>query len=451
MGKSGKDKKGKGSARSKEGGKDGKDAKKAAAAADKPGGKAPAGAAPAAAPAFQMSPEDLRVVVARWRSEADEFDRAAAAVPVTFDRTLGIAVRAVGKEAFKEALGAWDKDGKGLKMVDFRRCMRNDLKLKATNHDIDKLFDSITGGGGAAAASAKEVLARLSAIAIKAGVPDPVIETRKAEAVKCRAEADKVQEAVEAVEASIHCDAQLASSLGGNAPVIAQLGAIVIKRNLKLGEVVAAWGDVDHSAFREKVLALGVEASDKDIDSVFDELDDDGGGSLDANELKVGLKLLIDASKSNETNTAALEKQTVVLRKAAVSAVATVVKQEKLRTERLKHDEEVRAAAEVERLEKERVEREKQALIAAEIEARKAAEKAAAAEKLAAARGGPKKGGTEANDSKAASEKKISIAEQNAEERKKAEELYLAKKAKFKRKWRPPGLVIVNNEPDRPL
>ena len=139
---SGKDKKGKGSARSKEGGKDAKDArdaKKAAAAAAKPRGKAPAGAAPAAAPAFQMSPDDLRVVVARWRSEADEFDRAAEAVPVTFDRTLGIAVRAVGKEAFKEALGAWDKDGKGLKMVDFRRCMRNELKLKATNHDIDKL------------------------------------------------------------------------------------------------------------------------------------------------------------------------------------------------------------------------------------------------------------------------------------------------------------------------
>jgi Ca2+-binding EF-hand superfamily protein len=57
------------------------------------------------------------------------------------------------------------------------------------------------------------------------------------------------------------------------------------------------------------VTALGVVASNEAIDALFDELDDDGGGSLDPGELKTGLKTLLDAAKSNEQSTATLEKQ----------------------------------------------------------------------------------------------------------------------------------------------
>ena len=45
--------------------------------------------------------------------------------------------------------------------------------------------------------------------------------------------------------------------------------------------------DVDREEFRANVTALGVVAEASAIDAVFDELDEDGGGSLDTGELKV--------------------------------------------------------------------------------------------------------------------------------------------------------------------
>lgn len=49
-------------------------------------------------------------------------------------------------------------------------------------------------------------------------------------------------------------------SQGAKSAVIAQLGAIIVKRNLRLGEVIASWGDVEHKEFRTHVRALGVHA-----------------------------------------------------------------------------------------------------------------------------------------------------------------------------------------------
>ena len=65
------------------------------------------------------------------------------------------------------------------------------------------------------------------------------------------------------------------------------------------------------------------------IDAVFDELDDDGGGSLDLEELRVGMKVLIDSAKHATTSNAALEKRAAALRKAAASQIAALAMQEK--------------------------------------------------------------------------------------------------------------------------
>ena len=385
-------------------------------------------------PTYAFSHDELIEIVDRWEADASTFDDAAAAVPVSFERQLGLAVREHGRDGFKSLVNdEWDRAGKGLKLVDFRRHIRSGLKLPVTNLEVDRLFESMTGGGGAACASAKEIVTCLSGFAIKAGIPDDRVEKAKAEAARCRDEGARVQGAANALRAAAECEVQLEMSVGSNAPVIAQLGSIVIKRNLKLGEVIAKWGDVDHAAFRKHVSALGVLASDDAIDAVFDQLDDDGGGSLDSNELKVGLKTLMDAAKSNATNTAALEKQAITLRKAAAAQIASVGKQERARAERLRQEGEARAVLEKEREEAEKAEAEKRAE-AERVEAeRKAAEKAAVAEKLAAARGGGGKAGG-AGEHKATENKKVSIAQQNAEERRRAEEQYLAEKKKFKYK-----------------
>ena len=52
-------------------------------------------------------------------------------------------------------------------------------------------------------------------------------------------------------------------------------------------------------SFRKHVWGIGVKATPEAIDAVFNEIDEDGGGTLDSQELKDGLKMLIDAAKKN--------------------------------------------------------------------------------------------------------------------------------------------------------
>jgi hypothetical protein len=207
------------------------------------------------------------------------------------------------------------------------------------------------------------------------------------------------------------------------------------------------WGDVNHKSFREHVWALGVVAEGPAIDKIFDEMDDDGGGTLDADELKEGMKLLVDSAKKNETSSAGLEKHALALRKVAAAQITGLAKKEKEYLERKARLDAEAAAAEAERLEKERLAAEEAARIQAEHEAAKRAEKAALLAKIAAqkqaARGDKPKiaynnGGGDGEEV----HERVSVAAQNAEERRKAEENWALVKSKFKRRWRPPGLMI---------
>jgi hypothetical protein len=149
------------------------------------------------------------------------------------------------------------------------------------------------------------------------------------------------------------------------------------RRNLKLAEVLQSWGDVDHKKFRQHVRALGVVADDAAIDEVFDDIDDDGGGSLDAAELKAGMKQLIDASKTEEAAKVRLGKQTVALRRNVHHQLSRIASRERQRMERMRQqaEEEAKKAAERQKAE-------------ADAEAAaKAAAKAAAVAAVAAAKG----------------------------------------------------------------
>ena len=70
-------------------------------------------------------------------------------------------------------------------------------------------------------------------------------------------------------------------------------------------------GLLDMKEFRKEVLALGVQASPQDIDKLFRSLDDDGGGSMDMNEIKKALKVLHDAAESNNKTLRTLQEQVV--------------------------------------------------------------------------------------------------------------------------------------------
>jgi len=80
-----------------------------------------------------------------------------------------------------------------------------------------------------------------------------------------------------------------------------QLGELLVKKSAKPADLVREWdrkqkGEVNKVEFRQGVRNVGVKADNKEIDSFFQTLDSDGGGSLDAAELKEALKISQDAA-----------------------------------------------------------------------------------------------------------------------------------------------------------
>jgi Ca2+-binding EF-hand superfamily protein len=80
-----------------------------------------------------------------------------------------------------------------------------------------------------------------------------------------------------------------------------QLSASLAQKKLQPKDLVKEWdkkhtGEVNKLDFRRGVRALGVKSEDKDIDNLFASLDEDGGGTLTAEELKNALKGMQNAA-----------------------------------------------------------------------------------------------------------------------------------------------------------
>jgi len=128
---------------------------------------------------------------------------------------------------------------------------------------------------------------------------------------------------------------------GENGPPDVQLGQLIMKRNLKIGDVITKWdpsgdGSVDKGEFRTNVIAMGVKAEPEAIDELFDSLDDDGGGELDVKELKDLLTRLKDTAQQAAAQDAEAEAKAVALRKAAskLQSVLRAEEESKARAER---------------------------------------------------------------------------------------------------------------------
>ena len=66
---------------------------------------------------------------------------------------------------------------------------------------------------------------------------------------------------------------------------------MLVKKKVKPKELVAQWdkkmkGAISRIEFRQGVRALGVRAENKAVDALFDQFDDDGGGTLDLPEAR---------------------------------------------------------------------------------------------------------------------------------------------------------------------
>lgn len=223
----------------------------------------------------------------------------------------------------------------------------------------------------------------------------------QAKADRCRelaAEARRIGALTAEWESSVKVEEDmLRRSVGAN------LGAFLKKKGLKANELASKWGGkdglVDKAEFRKEVSALGIQAEVWQIDGLFGQLDEDGGGTLDATELGRALKKLTEESDRLKAEMAELKlarNEAMAKAKAAQDAWKSA-----------RHEEEVAAA---ELAQKEAQAQQARAAAAAEAKAARAAEaaakKAKAAEekaafeaKIAAKRGKGDKGGGESSPS----------------------------------------------------
>ena len=78
-------------------------------------------------------------------------------------------------------------------------------------------------------------------------------------------------------------------------PMSIKLGEALQAQGIKLSELIRSWdpngdGDVSKMEFRQNVRKLINKPDVKEVDALFDTMDEDKGGSLDTSELKAALK-----------------------------------------------------------------------------------------------------------------------------------------------------------------
>ena len=131
---------------------------------------------------------------------------------------------------------------------------------------------------------------------------------------------------------------------------------------------------------------MGVEAKGHEVDELFDTLDEDGGGSLDTQELKVALKKLQDLAEESKSQIRQQAIQVLELAKVMKTQQASYQQQRK-RDRAAEAKEAEKRAREAEELAA-AVAQQKEARLAAAAEkkAAAAAEKAAFEAKIAARR-----------------------------------------------------------------
>jgi len=131
-----------------------------------------------------------------------------------------------------------------------------------------------------------------------------------ADAARVRAEADQSEKQLEEMQARDLSRADL------------QLGALLVARKIKPATVVIHWSsskgehqnELSKAEFRGHVLGLGVRnCTADDVDAVFDQYDEDGGGYMDAEEAALmvkGLQLTAERAE-RERRTKARESRAI--------------------------------------------------------------------------------------------------------------------------------------------
>lgn len=252
----------------------------------------------------------------------DEQERIAAS---SLAAQLGDALRSKNDVSVKDYLRDWDLDGGGISKMEFRRSVRGLIPNLGTSSsiEIDALFDSIDTNheGSLDGSELRKAFTKLKDDA--KGRAEGGTKA-KARAERLRRHADVSTRASAATAAAESAEKELAQARE-KPRVEVRLGTLLAKRNIKVGDVVATWdsdgdGSLVCKEFMWKVREMGLDATDEELETLFEKIDLDGSGDADIPEIIAFLKSLQASRASAQEDEKMLAKRAAELRKAARQA-----------------------------------------------------------------------------------------------------------------------------------
>ena len=141
---------------------------------------------------------------------------------------------------------------------------------------------------------------------------------------------DRLQTATEVTEITRQAEEleeELQESGLENQNCAARLGMRLYSRGTKIGDIVQAWetqpdGTIDAKSFRKNLKAFGLEASNEELDGLFESMDLNHDGSLDLEEITAAFHSLREASIQAEKDLKELKSKRVQLMKEAKDSQA---------------------------------------------------------------------------------------------------------------------------------
>ena len=107
-----------------------------------------------------------------------------------------------------------------------------------------------------------------------------------------------------------------------NKPLAVRLGKKLLESQVKVPEIVTSWAKrgtepISRMGFRQNVRKMVEDSSAKEVDALFQRLDDDGGGTLDLAELKSAMRRFRDASDRVVHETEQIHREAAQMRERA--------------------------------------------------------------------------------------------------------------------------------------
>lgn len=259
-----------------------------------------------------------------YRARATEAEKAINEIYKPLDVQIGEALLVAVKQNVKidELVASWAKRKGEVFKMEFRKNIRH-LVDKPDTKIVDKIFEGLdTNKDGKL--DVQEIRSAFKKLLKNAQATAAENEKKAARIAKWISIAEHAEDAARATIANEEAGARL-EELTAYKSVGARLGEMLYKRNVKVLEVVTQWDptgndNIERHMFRQEVLKLGVEATREELDGLFDELDEDGGGTLDVEEVKHALKGLHQTATEEQREKERLKSSTLDFAKSTRAA-----------------------------------------------------------------------------------------------------------------------------------